>query len=203
MSATSILATHKKLSTKTSDMANPQLQQKAPPTQRFGTVLEDSSIGLDSGTREKVCTFLNPILADTMSLRDLYKKSHWQVEGPTFYQLHLLFDEHFKKQSKLIDLIAERIQTLGGLAVSMAADVADMTRITKPPSGREEVPVIISRLLEAHQAILMDARSKAKEASSLGDLGTNDLLVADVVRTNEFQSWFLSSHLVNMPLVDA
>ena len=202
MSATSILSAQRKTTSKTPSMANPILQQKAPVIQKFGTVLEDSAIGLDSGVREKVCAFLNPILADTMSLRDLYKKSHWQVEGPTFYQLHLLFDEHFKKQSKLVDLVAERIQTMGGLAVAMAADVAAMTRIQHPPTGREEVPVIISRLLDAHKLILTDARAKAKEASELGDLGTNDMLVADVTRTNEFQVWFLSSHLVKMPLVE-
>jgi len=146
---------------------------------------------------------LNQLLADTMTLRDLYKKSHWQVAGPTFYQLHLLFDKHFGEQSELVDTIAERIQLLGGLSIAMAHDVAETTQIERPPKGREEVPVQISRLLDAHQIIIRQCRELAQRASTLGDDGTNDLAVSDVLRTNELQVWFLSEHLVNMPLVEA
>jgi starvation-inducible DNA-binding protein len=143
------------------------------------------------------------LLADTMTLRDLYKKSHWQVAGPTFYQLHLLFDKHFNEQSELVDTIAERIQLLGGLSIAMAPDVAETTRIERPPKGREEVPVQLSRLLDAHQIIIGDCRELAKRASTLGDDGTNDVVVSDVLRTNELQVWFISEHLVTMPLVEA
>jgi starvation-inducible DNA-binding protein len=143
------------------------------------------------------------MLADTMTLRDLYKKSHWQVAGPTFYQLHLLFDKHFNEQSELVDAIAERIQLLGGLSIAMAHDVAEITQIERPPRGREEVPVQLSRLLEGHQIIIRHCRTLADRASKLGDDGTNDLVVSDVLRTNELQVWFVSEHLVNMPLVEA
>ena len=146
---------------------------------------------------------LNQMLADTMTLRDLYKKSHWQVAGPTFYQLHLLFDKHFNEQSELVDAIAERIQLLGGLSIAMAHDVAETTQIERPPRGREEVPVQLSRLLEGHQIIIRHCRTLADRASKLGDDGTNDLVVSDVLRTNELQVWFVSEHLVNMPLVEA
>jgi len=146
---------------------------------------------------------LNQLLADTMTLRDLYKKSHWQVSGPTFYQLHLLFDKHFGEQVEIVDAIAERIQLLGGIAIAMAADVAEITQIERPPRGREEVPVQISRLLDAHQIIIRQCRTLARRASTIGDDGTNDLVVSDVLRANELQVWFLSEHLVNMPLVEA
>jgi len=146
---------------------------------------------------------LNQMLADTMTLRDLYKKSHWQVAGPTFYQLHLLFDKHFNEQVEVVDAIAERIQLLGGVSLAMAADIAETTQIERPPRGREEVPVQLSRLLDAHQIIIRDCRTLAKRAQTLGDDGTNDLVVSDVLRTNELQVWFLSEHLVNMPLVEA
>ena len=146
---------------------------------------------------------LNQLLADTMTLRDLYKKSHWQVAGPTFYQLHLLFDKHYGEQNELVDTIAERIQLLGGLSIAMAHDVAELTQIERPPKGREEVPVQLSRLLDAHQLIIGESRDLAELASKLGDDGTNDLAVSDVLRTNELQSWFVSEHLVNMPLVEA
>jgi len=138
-----------------------------------------------------------------MTLRDLYKKHHWQVSGKTFYQLHLLFDKHFEKQEELIDQIAERIQALGGLSYAIAADVAENTNIPRPPKGREDVPVQISRLLVAHEIILQGARASARKTAELGDDGTNDLLVSSVIRTNEMQVWFLAEHLVDAPQVIA
>jgi starvation-inducible DNA-binding protein len=146
---------------------------------------------------------LNQILADTITLRDMYKKHHWQVAGPTFYQLHLLFDKHAGEQSALVDLIAERIQLLGGVSVAMAHDVAETTLIPRPPKGREEVPVQISRLLHAHEIVLKEARTMASLAGEVGDDGTNDLLVSNVIRRNELQVWFVAEHVVDMPLVRA
>ncbi|HYK39750.1 MAG TPA: DNA starvation/stationary phase protection protein, partial [Candidatus Eremiobacteraceae bacterium] len=142
-------------------------------------------------------------LADTITLRDLYKKHHWQVVGHTFYQLHLLFDKHYSEQDELVDTIAERIQLLGGVSLAMAADIAETTIIPRPPRGREEAPVQISRLLEAHEILLKEARTMARLASEAGDDGTNDLLVSDIIRTNELQVWFLSEHLVDVGLVRA
>jgi len=185
------------------DLITPDWRQKAREIQKFGTVIRDLPIGLEEDARREICERLNVLLADTASLRDLYKKSHWQVGGPTFYQLHLLFDKHFGEQVELVDLLAERIQILGGVSVAMAHDIAEMTRLERPPKGREEVPVQISRLLEAHALIIKDTRDLAKKAQELGDDGTNDLLISDVLRTNELQVWFVSEHLVEMPLVHA
>ena len=183
-------------------IASPHLSQQAREIQRFGEI-----VALPNGLSVKTCSAsvaaLNQVLADTMTLRDMYKKHHWQVVGPTFSQLHLLYDKHFTEQSELVDMIAERIQLLGGLSVAMAADVAEMTGIERPPRGREEAPVQLSRLLAAHEIIMKAARKGADKANDAGDPGTNDVLVSDVLRTNELQSWFLSEHLVNTPLVDA
>jgi len=143
------------------------------------------------------------VLADTMVLRDLYKKHHWQVAGATFYQLHLLYDKHAGEQDELIDTIAERIQLLGGVSLAMAADVAERTLIPRPPKGREEVPVQLSRLLHAHEVVLKEARAMARIAADAGDDGTNDLLVSDVIRRNELQVWFLAQHVVDTPLTRA
>jgi starvation-inducible DNA-binding protein len=178
-----------------SDRAQPKIHQKAPEIQAFGTIAK-----LPIALSEKVCQAsvdrLNQTLADTMTLRDLYKKHHWQVSGSTFYQLHLLFDKHFEEQVELIDQIAERIQALGGLSYAMAADVAENTNIPRPPKGREEASVQISRLLTAHEIVLQGARASARKATELGDDGTNDLLVSQVIRTNEMQVWFLAEHVV-------
>jgi starvation-inducible DNA-binding protein len=183
--------------------SQPRIHQRAREIQEYGTVLPALPLELEEPVRLEMTEQLNQMLADTMTLRDLYKKSHWQVAGPTFYQLHLLFDKHFSEQVEIVDTIAERIQLLGGISIAMAPDVAETTRIERAPRGREEVPVQISRLLDAHQIIIGQCRELAERADKLGDAGTNDLIVSDVLRPNELQVWFLSEHLVNMPLVEA
>jgi starvation-inducible DNA-binding protein len=183
--------------------AQPRFHQSARELQAFGTVTSMQPLQLEEPVRLEMTEQLNHLLADTITLRDLYKKSHWQVSGATFYQLHLLFDKHYEEQNELVDTIAERIQLLGGISIAMAADVAEMTRIPRPPKGREEVPVQLSRLLDAHQIIIGACRELAERADKLGDDGTNDLAVSDVLRTNELQVWFVSEHLVNAPLVEA
>lgn len=183
--------------------AQPRLHQRARELQAYGTVSALLPLELEKPVRLEMTEQLNQLLADTITLRDLYKKSHWQVAGPTFYQLHLLYDKHYEEQNELVDSIAERIQLLGGISLAMAHDIAETTQIERPPRGREEAPVQISRLLDAHQVIIRHVRKLASRASTIGDDGTNDLVVSDVLRTNELQVWFLSEHLVNVPLVIA
>ncbi len=181
----------------------PQLGKRAHELQHFGDVMNRLRIGLSNEVRSQSAIELNQILADSMMLRDLYKKHHWQVSGITFRELHLLFDEHYEDQVKLVDALAERIQILGGVAVAVPQDVAEMTQILRPPKGREKVPVQLSRLLEAHETILTAARDSAARSAERGDDGTNDLLVSGVIRTNEMQVWFLSEHLIEEPLTRA
>ncbi len=185
------------------DLMTPNWRQNAKITQKYGTIVKNLPIGIPENARQEVVARLNLLLADTITLRDLYKKSHWQVAGPTFYQLHLLFDKHAEEQGELVDTIAERIQLLGGVSIAMAHDVAANTRLERPPIDREEVPVQISRLLEAHNFIMKEVREFAEKADDLKDPGTNDMLVSNVLRTNELQTWFVSEHLVEMPLVFA
>ena len=180
--------------------AEPVMVEEGREMQSYGQM-----VTMHLGLSKKVCAdsveVLNGILADTMTLRDLYKKHHWQISGPAFYQLHLLYDKHFEEQSELVDEIAERIQLLGGISVAMAADVAELTGIERPPQGREAAGVQVTRLVKAHERILIQARKAGSKADEAGDCGTNDLLVSSVVRTNELQVWFVSEHLV--PLMQA
>ena len=182
--------------------ARPLVGQRSPEVQAFGTI-RPLPQGLDADRLAPLVDDLNQLLADTMTLRDMYKKHHWQVVGPTFYALHLLFDKHFGEQNELVDAVAERIQLLGGVSIAMAHDVAETTLIPRPPKGREEVPVQISRLLHAHEIVIKEARAMAKRAAEAGDDGTNDLLISDVIRRNELQVWFVAEHVVNTPLVQA
>ncbi|HET9832234.1 MAG TPA: DNA starvation/stationary phase protection protein [Vicinamibacterales bacterium] len=182
--------------------ARPLVHQAAHEIQPFGHLVKLPIALSESVCAESVAN-LNQLLADTMTLRDMYKKHHWQVAGPSFYQLHLLFDKHYDEQVELVDAIAERIQLLGGVSLAMASDVAETTLIPRPPRGREEVPVQISRLLHAHEIVLKEVRTMARQAASAGDDGTNDLLVSDVMRRNELQVWFLAEHVVDVPTVRA
>ena len=180
----------------------PILNQRGPVIQDYGTV-RDLPQGLDSETRQQMCENLNQVLADTITLAQMYKKHHWQVSGHTFYQLHLLFDKHYTEQAELVDSIAERIQLLGGVATGMPAAVAKLSKLETPPDGVEEVPVQISRLLESHELINNEVRDYAGKADDAGDDGTNDLLVSQVLRVNELQVWFIATHLAPEPLVRA
>jgi starvation-inducible DNA-binding protein len=182
--------------------AEPLVHQHAPEIQAFGHIIRMPIALSESACKESVEN-LNQLLADTITLCDLYKKHHWQVAGPTFYQLHLLFDKHYCEQNELVDAIAERIQILGGVSVAMAPDVAEMTLTPRPPKGREEVPVQISRLLHAHEIVLKEARTMARLAANIGDDGSNDLIVSDVIRRNELQAWFVAEHVVGLPLTHA
>lgn len=184
------------------DRARPIEHQKGREFQAYGHMTRRPIALSESAARQSVEN-LNQVLADTMTLRDLYKKHHWQTAGATFHQLHLLFDKHYEEQNELVDTIAERIQMLGGVCLAMAPDVAEATIVPRAPKGREEVPVQISRLLHAHEIVLEEARSMARQAAAAGDDGTNDLLVSDVVRSNEKHVWFVSEHVVDLPLIRA
>ncbi|MGD0648495.1 MAG: DNA starvation/stationary phase protection protein [Acidobacteriaceae bacterium] len=190
-------------SPKPKDFITEHYKQHGREIQKFGDVVQDLPHPLDAKVRAQMCEKLNQLLADSIVLRDMYKKAHWQVAGPTFYQLHLLFDKHFDEQVEIVDTIAERIQLLGGVTIAMGGDCAKLTKIPAPPRGREEVPVQISRLLEAHKIIMQECHDIAEAADKAGDDGTNDLAVSDVLRANELQSWFIGNHLVEMPLTVA
>lgn len=180
--------------------SQPLLHQKGVEIQKFGS-LRELPIALDISIRGKSCELLNQVLADTIIIYHLYKKHHWLMRGETFYQLHLLLDKHAGEQIELIDTIGERVQKLGGVAIADPRHVAEVTKIERPPNGVEEVPVMLSRLLEAHELIIAEVREAIKKTAESQDDGSNDLLVSQVLRTHETQVWFLAEHLVDTPIV--
>jgi starvation-inducible DNA-binding protein len=180
----------------------PRIGQTGPELQRFGR-LRQLPIALSAKARSESCQILNEILADSMVLGALYKKAHWNVAGPTFYQLHLLFDKHYEEQVELVDMLAERVQMLGGISVGDPRHAAELTTIPRPPDGAEEVPVVLSRLLDAHETIIEKVRAGIDATEESKDMGTNDLLMGDVLRRHEMQVWFIAEHVVEAPLVEA
>jgi starvation-inducible DNA-binding protein len=182
--------------------SQPRLHQRGRELQRF-TELRTMPLGLPAEVLSEMAARLNKVLSDTRILHDLYKKTHWLMRGATFYQLHLLMDKHAGEQDELVDSLAERVQTLGAVAVGDPRHVAELTSIPRPPDGVEELPAMLSRLLEAHELVMRETREAAHRADELGDDGSNDLLVSEVLRTNELQAWFVAEHLVHSPLVVA
>jgi starvation-inducible DNA-binding protein len=182
------------------DGSQPLLHQHGHEIQQYGS-LRELPIALNPDARTESCALVNQILADTIILYHLYKKHHWMMRGHTFYQLHLLLDKHASEQIELIDAMGERVQTLGGVAIADPRHVAEVTKLKRPPNGVEEVPVMLSRLLEAHELIISELREAIDKTAANQDSGTNDLLVSQVLRTNELQVWFLAEHLVDTPLV--
>jgi starvation-inducible DNA-binding protein len=182
--------------------SQPLLHQHGAEIQDFGSV-RLMPIALAAEARMETGQLLNHILADSIILYSLYKKHHWLMRGHTFYQLHLLLDKHADEQLELIDLVAERVQTLGGVAVADPRHVAEITTIPRPPNGVEEVPAMLSRLLEAHEIVIAKIRHAITRTAANRDDGTNDMLMGDVLRRHEMQVWFLAEHLVDTPTVRA
>ena len=180
--------------------SQPLLHQHGVQIQEFGTV-RLFPIALSHEARVQSCQMLNGILADSMILHAHYKKHHWLVRGHTFYQLHLLLDKHADEQLALIDMIAERIQLLGGIAVGDPRHAAEITTIPRSPDGAEAVPAMLSRLLEDHEILITKIREGVRLTEKNHDDGTNDMLMGDVLRTNELQVWFIAEHLVDTPVV--
>jgi|SRR5579875_433618 starvation-inducible DNA-binding protein len=182
--------------------AQPELQQRSYEIQPFGQQ-HTVPIGLPEDAIKKNVEMLNRLLADSITLYLLYKKHHWQVAGPTFYQLHLLLDQHAEEVLTTVDLLAERIQALGGVSVAMPQDVSEMTQIERPPRGEENVPSMLARTVNAHSAIIKLLREAIEVTEENKDWGTNDLLMSDVLRMHEKQVWLISQHLVDTPLVES
>ena len=170
----------------------------AEPTviQAFGS-LKSVRLGLSAEIRHRSVSALNRLLAHSMALRDLYKKSHWQTSGATFFELHRMFDAHHEEQLKLVDVLAERVELLGGVSLALAADLVQESRMAHAPRGREEPRGQLHRLLDGHELLLIEARPLGRQAASDGDDGTNDVIVSQVIRTNELQAWFVGEHLLS------
>ena len=179
----------------------PHLAPLGVEIQRFGTT-RLLPIALSKDARSDSCRLLNEILADSMVLYALYKKHHWLVAGPTFYQLHLLFDKHAEEQLEIIDLLAERVQTLGGVAVGDPRHAAELTTIPRPPDGTEEVAAMIHRTLDAHETVIEKVRDAIEATEKSADWGSNDILMSDVLRRHELQVWFVAQHVVDVPLIE-
>lgn len=150
-------------------------------------------LGKSDNELQKSTAILQAILANTIFMYSLYKKYHWHVIGKDFYEYHLLFDKHAKQQLPLIDTLAERLRTLGDVAPGMPQEVAKNTTLTEPRGTTQDPVKMIDNLLTIHEAYIQEVRGAIDITNASGDEGTSDLLVSDILRVHELQTWFIRS----------
>jgi len=144
--------------------------------------------------RGKVIALLNRHLADTFDLMSQTKFAHWNVKGPHFYQLHLLFDSLAEKVEEHVDEIAERITALGGVANGTARQAAASSRVPEFPAGVHKGMDVVTALADRYAAVGKTVRAAIDEADELGDKDTSDLFT-QVSRDLDQSLYFLESHL--------
>ncbi len=159
------------------------------PTRRFATK-NDLAQDVRTGSIE----LLNQQLADSLDLYSQTKQAHWNVKGPDFYQLHLMFDEHAAHVVGWIDLIAERAVTLGGYATGTVRMSADASRLPEYPIDVTKGLDHVSALVERWSAYAASTRAGIDIADEAGDKDTADLLT-EISRQVDMDLWFQEAHL--------
>ncbi len=149
---------------------------------------------LSAEIREKSIALLNQHLADTADLYSQTKQAHWNVKGPQFYQLHLLFDTLAGEVEEYIDMIAERGTALGGTAHGTVRMSAAASRLPEYPldavEGRQHVEALSAR----YATLVKSSRAAIDTANAFGDADTADLFT-EISRGLDKSLWFLEAHL--------
>ena len=153
-----------------------------------------TSNDLSEETRERVITLLNQQMADTFDLFSQTKQAHWNVKGPQFYQLHLLYDTLAEGLEGYVDELAERVTALGGVAMGTIRMAAEETRLPEYPPGPTESLESVRCLVERYSNLGATTRSAIDEADEAGDADTADLFTG---LSRDLDKWlyFLESHL--------
>ena len=151
------------------------------------------NIGIDEKDRKKIADGLSHVLADTYTLYLKTHNFHWNVTGPMFNTLHLMFEGQYTELSAAVDLIAERIRSLGVFAPGSYADFAKLTSI-KEAKGVPEAQEMIKQLVEGHEAITRTARKVFPIAEAVDDEATADLMTQRI-QLHEKTAWMLRSML--------
>lgn len=157
--------------------------------------LRNSRIDLPEDTRSKIVEILNKTLAATLDLKTQTKQAHWNVKGMDFYQLHELFDEMATELEEYVDMVAERVTALGGVAMGTARIAAAESvlpeYILDAVSGKDHVTALADRF----GIYAKHVREAIDQTDELGDADTADLYT-EISRTVDKRLWFLEAHLV-------
>ncbi|MBK4731535.1 DNA starvation/stationary phase protection protein [Oxynema sp. CENA135] len=150
-------------------------------------------IGIEHGDRQEIADGLSRLLADTYTLYLKTHNFHWNVTGPMFQTLHLMFEQQYNELALAVDQIAERIRSLGFPAPGSYADFAELTSIEETagvPSAKE----MIQLLVEGQEAVVRTARSIFASVEKVNDEPTADLLTQRM-QVHEKTAWMLRSLL--------
>ena len=150
-------------------------------------------IGIDAAQREKIAGGLSKVLADTYTLYLKTHNFHWNVTGPMFQTLHLMFEQHYNELALAVDLVAERIRALGYPAPGTYKQFASLSSI-KEEDGVPKAQEMIKLLVEGHEAVARTARTVFKSAEEANDQPTCDLLTQRL-QIHEKTAWMLRSRL--------
>lgn len=154
----------------------------------------ETGIGLAASVRKDVIAQLNQHLADTLDLYTQTKQAHWNVKGPQFYSLHLLFDEHAAHAVEWIDLLAERVVMLGGYANGTARMAAASSTLPEFPTDITSGLDYVSALVERWSTYANAIRDGIDTTDKAGDATTADLLT-EISRQADMDLWFQQAHL--------
>lgn len=150
-------------------------------------------IGIDENSRQQISEGLSRVLADTYTLYLKTHNFHWNVTGPMFQTLHVMFEEQYTELAAAVDEIAERIRALGYSAPATYSEFNRLTSIPETP-GVPKAEDMIRLLVEGNEAVVKTVRKAFPAAEDAGDESTADLLV-DRMRVHEKTAWMLRSLL--------
>lgn len=151
------------------------------------------NIGIEEKAREEIGQGLSRLLADTYTLYLQTHNFHWNVTGPFFQQLHVLFEEHYTELAVAVDDIAERIRALGILAPGTYKEFAELSSIEEV-KGDISAEEMIERLVDSHETVVRTARTVLETAQEADDESSASL-VGDRLVVHEKTAWMLRSHL--------
>jgi starvation-inducible DNA-binding protein len=142
----------------------------------------------------KTIAVLEELLAQTIGLRNLYRNARWQTADIHFRRLRQLFDRHYQEQLRLVDLLIERIRTLGGERQIFASNFLQGTRFACALRDNKTAGRLLSELLDAHESVLITGQPNG---SAMNDQWAHDIAIGQVVLTNDAQSSSIGDHLAN------
>jgi len=163
------------------------------PDQKIARSMEPN-IGLNEEARQEVGAVLNLLLADEYVLYATTHDYHWNVAGPNFHDLHLLFETQYGQIHQWLDDIAERTRAIGVGARGNWADLTKAARSSADPGIGLSSDHMLSELLALHEDLVVQLRTGAACAERFGDIGTVDFLTS-LLKQHEKAAWMLRSHL--------
>ncbi|WNZ22593.1 DNA starvation/stationary phase protection protein Dps [Leptolyngbya sp. NK1-12] len=157
-------------------------------------LLSDTRIDMPANVRSQVVAILNQTLASTLDLKTQVKQAHWNVKGMDFYQLHELFDELASELEEYIDMVAERVTALGGVAMGTARVAASQSELPEYPLDILDGKDHVTALADRYAAYAKSLRDNIDATDDLGDADTADLYT-EISRGIDKRLWFLEAHL--------